>query len=68
MSTRDNEPELNLIAELDRLFDQIRPLYTQLHAYMRRQLAAIYSSDVPELTSDGPIPAHLLGELNLYRR
>ena len=47
-------------AELDRLWDQLRPLYTSLHTYVRRRLRATYGAAVPE---NGPIPAHLLGNL-----
>jgi peptidyl-dipeptidase A len=47
--------------ELDRLWQQVRPLYVSLHAYVRWKLAEKYGKDaVPE---DGPIPAHLLGNM-----
>ncbi|KAI6187721.1 Angiotensin-converting enzyme [Aphelenchoides besseyi] len=41
------------------IYTRILPLYTQLHAYFRRQIAATYNSD-PNLSRDGPIPAYLL--------
>jgi peptidyl-dipeptidase A len=47
-------------AELDRLWEQLRPLYVSLHAYVRSRLHDKYGSLVPE---NGPIPAHLLGNL-----
>jgi len=48
-------------AELDRLWQQVRPLYLSLHAYARWKLAEKYGKDlVPER---GPIPAHLLGNM-----
>ena len=47
-------------AELDRLWEQLRPLYVSLHAYVRSRLHDKYGSIVPE---NGPIPAHLLGNL-----
>jgi peptidyl-dipeptidase A len=47
-------------AELVRLWDQLRPLYLSLHAYVRHRLRDKYGSVVPE---KGPIPAHLLGNL-----
>ena len=56
-------------AELDRLWEQLRPLYLSLHAYVRAKLRDRYGDEVP---ADGPIPAHLLGNLwaqdwsNLY--
>ena len=47
--------------ELDRLWTQVRPLYLQLHAYVRARLAEKYG---PQLVpSDGMIPAHLLGNM-----
>jgi len=46
--------------ELDRLWDQVRPLYLKLHAYTRMKLRAKYGDAVP---ADGPIPAHLLGNI-----
>jgi len=46
--------------ELDRLWDQLRPLYLSLHTYVRSKLHEKYGAIVPE---NGPIPAHLLGNL-----
>jgi peptidyl-dipeptidase A len=46
--------------ELDRLWDQVRPLYLKLHAYVRIKLREKYGDLVPE---KGPIPAHLLGNI-----
>jgi peptidyl-dipeptidase A len=47
--------------EEDRLWEQLRPLYESLHAYVRGQLRKKYGAElVPER---GPIPAHLLGNL-----
>ncbi|MEO8100029.1 MAG: M2 family metallopeptidase [Acidobacteriota bacterium] len=47
--------------ELDRLWEQVRPLYVSLHAYVRNKLVQKYgASVVPE---KGPIPAHLLGNI-----
>lgn len=46
--------------ELDRLWDQVRPLYLQLHAYVRMKLRQRYGEVVP---AGGPIPAYLLGNL-----
>jgi peptidyl-dipeptidase A len=46
--------------ELDRLWDQVRPLYLQLHAYTRMKLRQKYGDVVPE---KGPLPAHLLGNI-----
>jgi peptidyl-dipeptidase A len=46
--------------ELDRLWDQVRPLYVQLHAYVRMKLRQKYGDAVP---ANGPLPAHLLGNI-----
>jgi peptidyl-dipeptidase A len=46
--------------ELDRLWEQLRPLYLSLHTYTRTKLREKYGESVPE---SGPIPAHLLGNL-----
>ena len=46
--------------ELDRLWDQVRPLYLKLHAYTRAKLHEKYGDGVP---ASGPIPAHLLGNV-----
>jgi len=55
--------------EVDRLWEQVKPLYLSLHAYVRNRLREQYGDIVP---ASGPIPAHLLGNLwaqewgNLY--
>ena len=46
--------------ELDRLWDQVRPLYISLHAYVRARLREKYGDAVP---ASGPIPADLLGNM-----
>jgi peptidyl-dipeptidase A len=46
--------------ELDRLWGQVRPLYLQLHAYVRMKLRQKYGDAVP---AAGPLPAHLLGNI-----
>jgi peptidyl-dipeptidase A len=56
--------------ELDRLWEQVRPLYVSLHAYVRWKLREKYGDIVP---ASGPIPAHLLGNIwaqdwtNIYK-
>jgi peptidyl-dipeptidase A len=47
-------------AEMDRLWNQVRPLYLSLHAYVRWKLREKYGDIVP---ASGPIPAHLLGNM-----
>jgi peptidyl-dipeptidase A len=46
--------------EVDRLWDQVRPLYLSLHAYVRWKLREKYGDRVP---ASGPIPADLLGNI-----
>src|SRR5580704_6177114 len=48
-------------AELDRLWQQVRPLYVSLHAYVRWNLEKKYGAGV--VSEDRPIPAHLLGNM-----
>jgi len=53
-------PAADFPKELDRLWAQVRPLYLQLHAYVRMKLRQKYGEVVP---AQGPIPAHLLGNI-----
>ena len=46
--------------EVDRLWNQVRPLYLSLHAYVRAKLHEKYGDLVP---ANGPIPADLLGNM-----
>ncbi|WP_282111181.1 M2 family metallopeptidase [Shewanella algicola] len=59
-SQYDMKPD-EFSAELDRLWDQIKPLYDSLHCYVRGELNEQYGDDVAPKT--GPIPAHLLGNM-----
>lgn len=47
--------------ELDRIWDQVRPLYEALHCHVRARLGETYGTDA--VPADGPIPAHLLGNM-----
>jgi len=53
-------PADSFAVEIDRLWTQLKPLYLQLHAYVRARLAGRYPNLV---TANGMIPAHLLGNL-----
>nr|CAD7586835.1 unnamed protein product [Timema genevievae] len=46
-----------------RLWEQIEPLYKELHAYVRRKLRETYGEEI--VSRNGPIPAHLLGQWSL---
>lgn len=47
--------------ELDRLWTQVKPLYDQLHCYVRAKLSEHYGTNVQAAT--GPIRADLLGNM-----
>jgi len=60
-STYDMDPD-DFILELDRVWGQVKPLYTALHCYVRDELQDLYGEEV---VRDGePIPAHLLGSMS----
>ena len=54
-------PPDDFARELDRLWEQVRPLYLQLHAYVRWKLREKYGNQV--VPAHGAIPADLLGNL-----
>jgi peptidyl-dipeptidase A len=58
-SRYDMPPEA-FAKELERLWEQLRPLYLSLHAHVRAKLHEKYGDVVPV---DGPIPAYLLGNI-----
>lgn len=47
--------------ELEQLFQELQPLYLNLHAYVRRALHHHYGPE--HINLEGPIPAHLLGNM-----
>ncbi|XP_054669195.1 angiotensin-converting enzyme 2 [Grus americana] len=59
-----------LVEDVEKTFEQIKPLYQQLHAYVRHRLEQFYGPDL--ISSTGCLPAHLLGDMwgrfwtNLY--
>lgn len=55
----DYETE-NMTEIVDKLWEEISPLYKKLHAFVRMKLRVIYPGKMP---SDGTIPAHLLGNM-----
>ncbi|XP_049548319.1 angiotensin-converting enzyme-like [Anopheles darlingi] len=48
-------------AQVDAAIEQIRPLYEQIHAYVRYKLRKHYGSEI--VSEKGPIPVHLLGNM-----
>jgi peptidyl-dipeptidase A len=59
-SNYDMEPEA-FAAEMERLWQQVKPLYDSLHTYARAKLRQKYGHTVVPAT--GPIPAHLFGNM-----
>ncbi|MBP9114371.1 MAG: M2 family metallopeptidase, partial [Polyangiaceae bacterium] len=56
----DMKPE-EFEADNERMWSEVKPLYDELHCYVRTRLAKKYGKDkVPE---KGPIPAHILGNM-----
>lgn len=49
------------VVESRRLWDQVKPLYEELHCYVRNRLGNTYGVD--KVPADGLIPAHLLGNM-----
>jgi peptidyl-dipeptidase A len=52
-------PPQQFDADLDRLWEQVRPLYLSLYTFVRARLSQKYGAQV--VPTGGPIPAHLLG-------
>jgi peptidyl-dipeptidase A len=59
-SNYDMPPD-DFAREVDRLWLQVKPLYDALHAHVRAKLREQYGAD--KVPADGPIPAHLLGNM-----
>ena len=59
-SKYDMEPDA-FAAEMERLWQQVKPLYDSLYTYTRRKLSEKYGKDI--VPADKPIPAHLLGNM-----
>jgi len=59
-SKYDMEPD-QFAAEMERLWQQVKPLYDSLYTYTRHKLSEKYGKDV--VSEDKPIPAHLLGNM-----
>jgi peptidyl-dipeptidase A len=59
-SKYDMDPDA-FAAEMERLWQQVKPLYDSLYTYTRRKLSEKYGKDI--VAPDKPIPAHLLGNM-----
>ena len=65
----DDTPNLEEIAE--NLWQELKPLYKELHAFVRRKLFNFYKEKAPGYTGInefGGIPAHLLGKYISFNR
>lgn len=47
--------------QVESLWEQLKPLYLQIHAYIRFKLRQTYGKEI--VSEKGPIPAHLLGNM-----
>ncbi len=47
--------------DIERLWSDVKPLYDDLHCYVRKKLRAKYGKD--KIPDKAPIPAHLLGNM-----
>lgn len=56
----DMKPE-EFEADLERLWQEVKPLYDDLHCYTRKKLRAKYGKE--RIGDRSPIPAHLLGNM-----
>ena len=59
-SNYDMTPE-EFTKEASRLWEQVKPLYGQLHCYVRGKLQKTYGAD--RIADGKPIPAHVLGNM-----
>lgn len=49
----------NLQQDIDEVWEMIRPLYEELHAYIRRKLRDLYGPE--KIGTHTLLPAHILG-------
>ncbi len=54
-------PAAEFEQDTERLWSQVKPLYNELHCYVRDKLADFYGED--KVSRTGRIPAHLLGNM-----
>ncbi|EFN73268.1 Angiotensin-converting enzyme, partial [Camponotus floridanus] len=52
---------LNFQQDIDQVWEMIRPLYEELHAYIRRKLRELYGPE--KIGGHAPLPSHILGNI-----
>lgn len=50
-----------LVEKVDKIWDEVQPLFNELHKYVRYQLNDLYGKDMDKKSEF--IPAHLLGNM-----
>ena len=58
---RDKFESPTFIDDMDALWEQVKPLYEELHTYAGNKLKELYGDQLD--MSDGLIPAHIFGNL-----
>lgn len=58
---RNRYEDDKLVEKVDKLWDEVKPLYDELHKYVRNQLLKIYGDKMDK--DDEMIPAHLLSNM-----
>ncbi|KAG5320838.1 ACE enzyme, partial [Pseudoatta argentina] len=56
----------NFQQDIDEAWETIRPLYEELHAYIRRRLRDLYGPE--KIGAHTPLPSHILGKNNVFHR
>ncbi|GBN75145.1 Angiotensin-converting enzyme [Araneus ventricosus] len=59
--SRESYESETFVQEVEELWQTVKPLYEQLHSYVRRKLMQRYPHI--GIKADGPIPAHLFGSV-----
>ena len=54
-------PAEEFLAETDRVWDELKPLYVALHCHVRSELSEHYGEEV--VSKEGVLPAHVLGNM-----
>lgn len=54
-------PADEFLAETDRVWEEVKPLYDALHCHVRAKLNDHYGDDI--VSTSGPLPVHMLGNM-----